>query len=274
MTKRLGAYLQGYSAIAAFILLGLVCGDWWLSIALVLAYSAVNLRLHIFREAIYSRLLWTEPVLAFVATLAYVSANLFHDNGWPGWAFPGFFVLLGNLVGWMNSRDRRNIQRLLEHGVINIGVEAPDFTLKDEESKDVTLSSYEGTRSVLLLFVRGDWCPGCHIMLRMYERERKRFHEKNVMLLAIGPDPVGVNKAMVEKLGMDYRILSDENMQTAKKYCVQVQEEGPGSKFEGGIPLPASFLICDKGIVRYTSRADNAGEFLRPEVIFDVLSKI
>lgn len=272
MTKKLGAPLQHYSSIATLVMLGLVCGDWWLSPALLLAYLGLNLRGHIFKHAIYTKAILLEPVLAAIGTAIYVAANLVHTNGWQGWALPAFFIFLGNFVAWMNAFDHRNILQLLEKGIINVGVEAPDFTLRNENDEAVTLSSFEGQRRVLLIFVRGDWCPGCHIMLRLYERERAKFQEKNVMLLAIGPDPIGVNKAMVEKLGIDYHILQDENLDVAKQYCVQVQDGKPGH--DHGIPLPASFLVCEKGIVRYTSRADNAGEFLSPDIIFDVLSKI
>lgn len=40
---------------------------------------------------------------------------------------------------------------------INIGAEAPDFTLEDQDGKAVTLSSYRGKKSVVLVFYRGYW---------------------------------------------------------------------------------------------------------------------
>jgi len=67
-------------------------------------------------------------------------------------------------------------------------------------------------------------------MLRLYERERKKFQDKNVMLFAVGPDPVGVNLAMVKKLGLEFAVLSDEDMSVSKKFCVRVQEEVMGEK--------------------------------------------
>jgi peroxiredoxin len=108
----------------------------------------------------------------------------------------------------------------------------------------------------------------------LYERERKKLQDKNIMLFAIGPDPIGVNKAMVEKMGLEFAVLSDENLEVSKKYCVRIQEDTPATKADPGVPLPASFLVDKKGIIRYTSRSDNAGEFLRPDIIFDVLAKI
>ena len=40
---------------------------------------------------------------------------------------------------------------------INIGDEAPDFTLEDQDGKAVTLSNYRGKKSVVLVFYRGYW---------------------------------------------------------------------------------------------------------------------
>ncbi len=40
---------------------------------------------------------------------------------------------------------------------INIGDEAPDFTLEDQDGKAITLSNYRGKKSVVLVFYRGYW---------------------------------------------------------------------------------------------------------------------
>lgn len=40
---------------------------------------------------------------------------------------------------------------------IKPGDVAPDFTLEDQHGRTVTLSSYRGQRSVVLVFYRGYW---------------------------------------------------------------------------------------------------------------------
>jgi len=40
---------------------------------------------------------------------------------------------------------------------LKVGDEAPDFTLEDQDAKPVTLSSYRGKKSVVLVFYRGYW---------------------------------------------------------------------------------------------------------------------
>jgi cytochrome oxidase Cu insertion factor (SCO1/SenC/PrrC family) len=40
---------------------------------------------------------------------------------------------------------------------VKVGDEAPDFTLEDQDGRPVTLSTYRGKKSVVLVFYRGYW---------------------------------------------------------------------------------------------------------------------
>jgi hypothetical protein len=44
---------------------------------------------------------------------------------------------------------------------IKVGDVAPDFTLKDQDQNDVTLSSFKGNKNVVLAFYPLDWSPVC-----------------------------------------------------------------------------------------------------------------
>ena len=111
-------------------------------------------------------------------------------------------------------------------------------------------------------------------MLRTYEKYKEKLSEKDIVVLAIGPDPVGVNRDMVQRLGLDYRILSDDKNEAAKAYGMMFQGNNPMTKYEGGIPLPAAFLIDINGKVVYTSNPRIPGEILTPQTIFPVIEKL
>lgn len=40
---------------------------------------------------------------------------------------------------------------------VNVGDEAPDFTLERKGGKTITLSEYRGQKTVVLVFYRGHW---------------------------------------------------------------------------------------------------------------------
>ena len=43
---------------------------------------------------------------------------------------------------------------------IKVGDTAPDFTLKDQDQKDIKLSDFRGKKNVVLAFYPLDWSPG------------------------------------------------------------------------------------------------------------------
>lgn len=65
------------------------------------------------------------------------------------------FVLLCGLPALAQTTAQNLPATDLER--IKAGVEAPDFTLEDQDGKSVKLSQYRGKKSVVLVFYRGYW---------------------------------------------------------------------------------------------------------------------
>jgi peroxiredoxin len=222
----------------------------------------------------HSRFLWMESVL-WPLGLLLVGADLFLDpSGWikPLCLLPSFITATIYLLSSFNDIRQTRLARNQKFGV-QPGMQVPDFTLPNAENKPVSVADFRG-KPLLLLFVRGDWCPGCHIMLRTYERDRHQFQARGVQLLAVGPDPVGVNREMISRLGLNFELLSDEDLSVTQLFGIKNPFVVKGVGMDDGVPLPASFLIDATGIIRYTSRPDRLGEFLDPNTIFGVLQSI
>jgi peroxiredoxin len=81
---------------------------------------------------------------------------------------------------------------------------------------------------------------------------------------------------MVKRIGVGYRMLSDDAQAVSTRYGVVYNNPiiELSIDYSEGIPLPASFLVDVDGVVRYVSRPDRVGEFLDPELIFGVLDDI
>ena len=212
-------------------------------------------------------------IAAVISLSSYIAANIIYPSGWQLWVFPGIILLVATILTVMVTMDLIMLKKTAIKGYITAGSVCPDFSLPDETGELISLKDFKG-KFLMLVFVRGDWCPGCHITLRTYQRHKEKFMERGVHLLSIGPDPLGVNKEMVEKLGLSYHLLSDDKQEVAKQFCVELQNIGLGIPQYDFVPLPASFLIDKEGVVRYTSRADKAGEILNPSRVFDVLDSL
>ncbi|MBL7892908.1 MAG: redoxin domain-containing protein [Bacteroidia bacterium] len=248
----------------------------YITSAVFLAACASIVRIVFFKTFSYTRYPWYEPLVLILAILTWVLGNIIFMASWQAWVLPSPVIIFAGILAYGILKDERQLLAATKGGYkVQIGIPAPGFSLPDQDEQQVSLDQFKG-RHLLLIFVRGDWCPGCHMMLRTYEKNREKFIDKNVMVLAIGPDPVGVNKEMVVKLGLDFKILADEGQRTAMTYGVQLSEydHGFAEKYEVGIPLPASFLVDKDGIVRYVSRPDRVGEFLNPALIFPIIESL
>jgi peroxiredoxin len=253
---------------------GLRHGFPFICVAILGSGIALSGRILFMKYLGYSRALWFEPLLFAASLSLYIYGNIAVPAGWATWMFPllpfgmAAYVCIGSVFGGI-----RLLKASRQGYKVESGKPAPDFSLADHAGETVTLSEFNNKRAVLLIFVRGDWCPGCHMMLRTYEKERTKFQQKNIMVMAIGPDPVGVNRDMVKRLELDFKVLSDEKQLASQIYGVQ-DPDGKNKDRAAGIPLPASFLVDLTGVVRYTSRPDRVGEFLNPSTIFPILESI
>ena len=263
------------TALAIGIALDLRYSTWpMLTLAMLLSGTAIIARQAFMQQFTYVNLLWVDSGMSVAAAGLYALAVSGQPFAWDLWLAP-LLPIVGALgLTFSYVQDGFRIRRSTRFGYkVQVGQEAVDFTLPDQDGRPVRLSSYRGQHPVLLIFVRGDWCPGCHMMLRTYERNRQRFAEKGVHVVAIGPDNIDVNRDMVARIGVGYRMLSDSDQQVSGQYGVVYNNPllEVGVDYEQGIPLPASFLIDVDGMVRYVSRPDRVGEFLDPELIFGAL---
>ncbi len=273
---------QFVNVIASSLIMGLafdIPSDNWplMTLAMFLVAANAITRIVFFRTFSYTSYAWFEPLSFFLALITWLSASLLYHYDWRAYVFPLPLVVFAGIFSWGTIKDKNQLLKNSRGGYrVQVGHPAEEFQLPDQDGNLVKLSDFENKRHVLLIFVRGDWCPGCHMMLRTYEKNHHKFRDKNILVMAIGPDPVGVNRAMVEKLGLDFKVLSDEGQRTAMNYGVQLKEYDNdfAEKYEEGIPLPASFLVDKSGLVRYVSRPDKVGEFLNPSLIFPIVEQL
>ncbi len=93
--------------------------------------------------------------------------------------------------------------------MIETGIKATDFSLKDQNGKTVKLSSLKG-KKVLLSFRPLAWTSVCHDQMRLLEENHLHFERLNTVALGIGVDSVPSNKAWAQSMDIqNTRLLSD-----------------------------------------------------------------
>ena len=111
---------------------------------------------------------------------------------------------------------------------VKIGDKAKDFTLKDQDGKELHLSDLKGKR-VLLSFHPLAWTSVCADQMKSLEKARSRFEKHNTIALGISVDTVPSKKAWAKELGIkNTRLLSDfwQHGEVAQLYGIFREKDG------------------------------------------------
>jgi peroxiredoxin len=110
---------------------------------------------------------------------------------------------------------------------IAVGQPAPDFTLKDQDQKDVRLGDLRG-KNVVIVFYPLDWSPVCTNEHACFVNDMKKFESLNAQILGLSVDSVWSHKAYAEKMGIQYRLLADFQPRgsVAEKFGVYLADKG------------------------------------------------
>jgi peroxiredoxin (alkyl hydroperoxide reductase subunit C) len=127
-----------------------------------------------------------------------------------------------------------------------VGTEAPDFTLRDQNNEEVTLSSFRGKRNVLVVFYPFAFSSVCTTELCDVRDDLSSFHNDSAEILAISVDHPYALKAWSQAQNYDFPLLSDfwPHGATAKAYGVFEEKRG--------MAVRGTFLVDTEGKVRFT----------------------
>ena len=136
---------------------------------------------------------------------------------------------------------------------VDIGQEAPDFTLKDQDGNDVTLSSFRGDQSVVLVFYPFTFSGVCQGELCSLRDDLSEFQQVKAQVLAISCDSRHAQKQWSEQQGFTFPVLSDfwPHGGVAKAYGVFNEQLGCANR--------ATFVIDPQGSVVERFESTNLG---------------
>ena len=111
---------------------------------------------------------------------------------------------------------------------LTVGQAAPDFTLQNQDKKEVKLSDFAGKRNVVLMWYPLDWSPVCTNEHACFVNDMKKFETLDAELLGVSVDSVWSHKAFADKMGIKYSLLADFHPRGAmsEKYGVYLADKG------------------------------------------------
>lgn len=125
-------------------------------------------------------------------------------------------------------------------------IKAPDFTLKDKNNNDVSLSDFFG-KKVVLYFYPKDNTPGCTRQACAFGAHYAEFEKKGVVVIGISKDSVASHAKFAEKHNLPFVLLSDPDLEAIKAYGVW-QEKKMCGKVSMGV-VRTTFIIDEEGFI-------------------------
>lgn len=136
---------------------------------------------------------------------------------------------------------------------VDVGTQAPDFTLIDDDRQPVTLSELRGA-PVVLAFFPAAFSSVCQKELCTFRDSMARLNAAKARVFGVSVDTFFALKAFRDQQQLTFPLLSDFNKEVIRSYGV-FNENMIGLK---GIAKRAVFVIDKHGVVRYREVLDDA----------------
>jgi peroxiredoxin len=195
------------------------------------------------------------------AVIRFVEKLYFRSNKSINMKITILLLFAFSAVTLVNAQDKK------PEGLF-INSKAPEFSVKDQNGKQVNLKELRKKGPVVLVFYRGNWCPYCNKELKRFEDSLQLIKDKGAELIAISPETQeGITKT-VEKTKAAYSVISDSDAKIIKAYDVAYKvDEKTLARYKSFdidlsvtngqnpkntlLPVPALFIISKEGTVKY-----------------------
>ena len=131
---------------------------------------------------------------------------------------------------------------------ININDKAPEFTLPDQNGKEVSLKQFRGQYVVLYFYPRAD-TPGCTIEACEFRDAYKKIEKTGAVILGISPDQPKAQKKFEEKYDLPFTLLGDAEKKVGNAFGVIQEKNMYGKKVMGVVRT--TFIIGPDGKVKH-----------------------
>ena len=128
------------------------------------------------------------------------------------------------------------------------GEPAPDFTLPDQDGREVSLSDFAG-RTVVLYFYPKANTPGCTTQACGIRDHQADYDAAGAVVLGVSPDPVSLVAKFHDKQSLTFRLLADEDHAVCERYGVWIEKTNYGKTYWGA--QRATFIVDAGGTIAH-----------------------
>jgi len=153
---------------------------------------------------------------------------------------------------------------------IEIGQQAPEFTLHDSDKTKINLSDFKG-KNVLLLFYPQAFTGVCTKELCAVRDDISRYSNVNAQVIGISVDSVFTLAKFKEEQQYNFPLLSDFNKEVSALYDTLYTDWILDMK---GVSKRSAFIIDKAGNIRYAEVLESAGDIPDFKAINQLLDEL
>jgi len=139
--------------------------------------------------------------------------------------------------------------------ILKEGDIAPDFTAKDQNGNDVTLSGFRG-KNVILYFYPKDDTPGCTLEACSFRDNYQSLVGQGFEVIGVSTDDEKSHKKFEKKFNLPFTLIADNDKKIVEEYGVWVEKNMYGKKYMG--TARTTFIINTQGVIQnIITKVDN-----------------
>ncbi len=192
-------------------------------------------------------------------------------------------LLMGLSVVSMAANSRTDIHSSAgEVQPLLVGMEAPDFTLRDVENQPFSFMSGVQAKPIVLTFFRGGWCPYCNMHLSELRLAEKQLKEMGFDIWFISIDKPELLLESLDDPGIGYTVYSDSALNATRAFGLafrvddelnqrylsyDIDLEKASGENHHVLPAPATYIIGTDGVINFAYINPDYKVRLHPDVL-------
>ncbi|MEA1880085.1 MAG: thioredoxin-dependent thiol peroxidase [Campylobacterota bacterium] len=128
--------------------------------------------------------------------------------------------------------------------MLEVGTQAPDFCLPNQDDEEICLRDIKG-RWIVLYFYPKDNTPGCTTQACAFTQAEPEFTGMNAMILGVSPDSTEKHRKFIEKKELGITLLADEDKVLCNLFGIWQLKKFMGKEYMGVVR--STFIINPEG---------------------------
>lgn len=171
---------------------------------------------------------------------------------------------------WIRIRGLRRTPDTLRPGS-----SLPDFEACNESGEPLKSADLRGS-PVVILFVRGNWCPFCSAQVRNLTGYYRDIVDLGARLILLTPKPLETTRRVAEFFEVDFEFWLDDSLAVTRQLGLLHESGVPRSynrEYGRDTVWPTALVVDPDGIIRFTELSKHISDRPDPALLLRELKK-